>query len=144
MQASAHLYATFLPVAAGLALTSALLAADGGIHVLRKRLPAVVIVWLLSSLIVLAVLLTTGSTVNTSRFVAQRDIGYWLGGALGIAVPFLVCIALAFAIQTRVVSRLLRFFALVVTGLWLFLAVPQFFAVGWVVGCVLLGYASCM
>jgi hypothetical protein len=144
MEAIAHVYTTFAPVAVGLLAACALLATSGGNPVLRRRIPAVAALWFVSSITVLVLVLAASSTESHFRFAAQRDVGYWVGAVVGLAVPFIVCAALAYASPLLHAKPQVRFLVLMFASAGPFLAAPQIFAVGWVAGCTFVLYPSCM
>jgi hypothetical protein len=137
-------YTIFLPAAALLALLAVLQASE---HSMRSpvRVAALAIAfWLLSWFAVVAVVYARSADTLSSSFVPQRELGYWSGSALFMAVPFLAVFAAGHALsRTRLSYRSRRYMALVVAaGAWVF--TPGLFFAGWVMGCLAFGYRSCM
>lgn len=78
------------------------------------------------------------------RFVAQRDLGYFVGSAVFLCALFAVVAILSLA------ARRFNLNKVAAGGPALFLAsagslfMPGLFAAGWIIGCVFSGYPSCM
>jgi hypothetical protein len=101
--------------------------------------------WLLAWLsIVMWLKLQPGRTADVSRFVAQRDIGYYVGSALFLLAPFASVATLALAARRLKMSTLSRGASAVVLAGAGSVFIPSLFAAGWVVGCAFGGYPSCM
>lgn len=78
------------------------------------------------------------------EFVAQRDLGYYFGSAAFIAIPFFLVGFASLSLRRRqwsAVCRSVFAFAAASVG---FLFIPSLFFSGWIVGCVLSGYSSCL
>jgi hypothetical protein len=78
------------------------------------------------------------------RFVAQRDIGYYLGSALFLSAPFAVVSALSLAARRLNLGRVAAggsAFVLATAGS---IFLPGLFAAGWIIGCVFAGYPACI
>ena len=84
------------------------------------------------------------SAIGRYRFVAQRDIGYFVGSALFLCAPFAVVSMLSLA------ARRFQLGKAGAGSLGLVLAsagsifIPGLISAGWIVGCVFAGYSSCM
>lgn len=144
MQVSGWNYAYFFPVA--LALVVCVLAwkpADFQANHARAVGVAAVL-WVLSSAMVLGLFWTMAPSTFSRPLVAQRNLGYMIGGALALVLPFIAS-AMVFCALTRLGAsdRATRLFAACV-GAAEFLLVPPVFFAGSIVGCAFLGYRSCM
>ncbi len=137
-------FAVFLPAAVLLALLAVVFPRQNAAVSLGRATALAVGCWLLSWCAVVAILYVLSSAGLSSSFVPQRDVGYWIGSALFMAVPILVVLATWQAIShTRLSPPARRVTALATAaGAWAF--TPWLFFVGWVFGCSVAGYSSCM
>jgi cobalamin synthase len=100
--------------------------------------------WLLAWLSIVVWMKSQSEGAGVSRFVAQRDLGYWIGSALFLILPFAIVTVLALSarrLKMGVLPALASASALATAGA---VFLPGLFAAGWVIGCVLAGYPSCM
>jgi hypothetical protein len=85
----------------------------------------------------------SGAT-NQYRFVAQRDIGYFIGSALFLCAPFVVVSMLSLAARRFGLGKVAAGGSALVLAAAGSIFIPSLFAAGWVIGCVFAGYPSCM
>jgi hypothetical protein len=78
------------------------------------------------------------------RFVAQRDIGYFIGSALFLCAPFVVVAILSLAVRRFNLGKVAAGSSALVLAAAGSIFIPGLFTAGWVIGCVLAGYPSCM
>ena len=78
------------------------------------------------------------------NFVAQRDIGYFVGSALFLCGPFALVAALSLAAREIRLGKAAAAGSAMVLAAAGFILVPGLFATGWLIGCVFAGYPSCM
>jgi hypothetical protein len=77
-------------------------------------------------------------------FVAQRDIGYFIGSFIFVCATFALVAALGIAGRRFNLGKVATGLSALVLAATGFLFVPGLFATGWIVGCVFAGYSSCM
>ena len=136
--------APFVPAAALLLLLVWLTLGRKAVPSRRQTASLAVVLSLLAWVTIVLPLLFHTVGGERSHFVAQRDLGYFIGSALFLFSPFAVVAALSLA------ARRLNFGRVAAGGSAVFLAaagsvlIPGLFATGWIVGCVLAGYSSCM
>ncbi len=137
-------FAVFLPAAVLLASLAVACTREGAAVSLGRATALALGCWLLSWCAVVAILYVRSSAGLSSSFVPQRDLGYWIGSALFMAVPFVVVLATWRAMsRTRLSPPARRVTALATAaGAWAF--TPGLFFAGWVFGCAVAGYSSCM
>jgi hypothetical protein len=138
-------YLTFLPC--GIALMAQVVLSTGT----ARRMPTshpwriAAALWLGAWLTTVLVLYGRGEGSVVRDFVVQREGGYWLGSAVMLSLPFIAVEALRrFMFATPEATRSTARAATSFTALAGWLLSPGLFGVGWVVGCVLAGYPSCM
>lgn len=78
------------------------------------------------------------------HFVAQRDIGYFVGSALFLCGPFALVAALSLAARKAGLGRVAAAASAMVLAAAGSILIPGLFATGWLIGCVFAGYPSCM
>jgi hypothetical protein len=99
--------------------------------------------WIISWMSVVGYMLVADKMASF-EFVAQRDLGYYFGSAAFIAIPFFLVGLASFSLQRRqwsAVRKSMFAFAAASVG---FFFIPSLFFSGWIVGCVLSGYSSCL
>ena len=134
----------FLPAAASLFLLAWIILARQRAPSYRNTAYLALGLWLLAWLSIVVWMKSQSVGSGESRFVAQRDIGYWIGSALFLLAPFAIVSTLAVGarrLQMRVLAAGASAFVLAAVGS---VFIPGLFAAGWVVGCVFAGYPSCM
>jgi hypothetical protein len=137
-------YALFSPVAIALGI---LVLGWGVFPKFRTQpgfLKATVTLWFLSALVILGFVFV-GREMGYG-IIWQRDIGYVVGGFTALLLPFaLVAAVLRIGINSihrkHVILTLVAASGVTALVLYFF---PTFFFVGWVLGCVLTGYPSCI
>ena len=77
-------------------------------------------------------------------FVAQRDIGYFIGSLIFVCAVFVIVSVLGVAGRRLSLGKVATGFSAVLLAATGFVFIPGLFATGWVVGCVFAGYPSCM
>ena len=78
------------------------------------------------------------------RFVAQRDIGYFIGSALFLCAPFVVVAILSLTARQFNFGKMAAGSSALVLAAAGSIFMPSLFAAGWVIGCAFAGYPSCM
>jgi len=82
--------------------------------------------------------------IERGHFVAQRDIGYFVGSAVFLCAPFAVVSILSVAARRFNLGKMAAGVSALVLASAGLLFMPGLFAAGWVIGCVFAGYPSCM
>lgn len=138
-------YLTFLPC--GVALIAQVALSTGT----ARRKPTshpwrvATVLWLGSWFTTLLILYGPGEGSVVRDFVLQREGGYWLGSALMLSLPFIaVAVLRRFMFATPQAAPHIARVALGFAALAGWLLSPGLFSVGWVAGCVFVGYPSCM
>lgn len=78
------------------------------------------------------------------RFVAQRDLGYFVGSAVFLCALFAVVAILSLAARRFNLSKVAAGGPALVLASAGSLFMPGLFAAGWIIGSVFSGYPSCM
>lgn len=137
-------YALFIPVAVSLALLAIKLTHPQSTVSIRRAGTLAAILWALSWLAVLTILYAGPADGMENTFILRREGGYWVGSALFVALPFFAVFLVGMTLRSmNWVQSAKRVAALSVAAAGWFFA-PWLFFVGWVTGCVLMGYPSCM
>jgi hypothetical protein len=110
-------------------------------HVALSTLGFALLAWLSIVLPLRQPFVGTGASYG---FVAQRDVGYFVGSALFLCLPFAVVAMLSIAARKINLSKVAAGLSALVLAAAGFLFVPGLFATGWILGCVLAGYPSCV
>lgn len=137
-------YALFVPAALALAFLAFWLTREEQPPKATRAASLTAVLWVTSWLLVVASLYARSSGSLSTSFVLQREVGYWAGSALFVLLPFFAVFSVGRLVRftgwaqpaRRVVAMSVAVAAWVITP-WLFFA-------GWVTGCVVLGYQSCM
>jgi hypothetical protein len=136
--------APFVPAAASLLVLASLIIARKEPLSRKGAAYLALFLWFMAWLSIVLWMQSQSPGPEMYRFIAQRDIGYYLGSALFLLAPFAVVTTLSMHVR-RFNMPLLRAaasaLALATAGS---IFVPALFATGWVVGCVFTGYPSCM
>ena len=138
-------YLTFLPCA--IALIAQVGLSTGTARRMATNHPwrVAIALWLGSWLATLLILYGRSQGSIVGNFVLQREIGYWLGSAVMLSLPFIAVAALhRFMFATPQAAPSTARVALGTAALAGWLLAPGLFSVGWVAGCVFVGYQSCM
>jgi hypothetical protein len=109
-------------------------------HTIYLTLALTLLAWLS---IVLPMQFQSGA-IERYRFVAQRDIGYFIGSALFLCAPFAVVSILSLAARRLKLGKVAASSSALVLAAAGSIFIPSLFAAGLVIGCVFAGYPSCM
>ncbi len=82
--------------------------------------------------------------IDSYRFVAHRDIGYFVGSAVFLCALFSLASILSLAARKLNLGKIAAGGSALVIASACSLFMPGLFATGWVIGCVFAGYTSCM
>ena len=137
-------YLTFLPSALALIALVAFSTRNSAASPSPAHWKLAAGLWLLSWLATVVLLYSRGTGSLLQDFVAQREAGYWLGSAVMVALPFFVVAGVSRFLQGTPRNAITTRVALSTVALFGWLLMPGLFAMGWVTGCVLVGYQSCM
>ena len=137
-------YAIFIPAALALGLLALQYTAKPKAPSFRSAGLLCLAAWLLSWTLVVVYLYSRSSGRLSESLVFQRELGYWSGSALFMAIPFVAVLAAGLLLgRTNLAAPAKRAVALTTAGFaWVF--TPWLFFAGWVMGCVAVGYPSCM
>lgn len=136
-------FAAFTPFGVALAILSWLTIGTNRSLSVRQIALRVVLLWLLSWSVTVCWLIAVAGN-SPYRFVFQRDFGYILGSLTFTFAPFLVVIFVVQMLRSTTIRLSFKLIlSLCAAGIaWLF--TPGLFAMGWITGCAITGYSSCL
>ena len=138
-------YLTFLPCGVALMAQVVLLTGTARRAPTSHPLKVAAALWLGSWLATVVILYGRSQGSIVRDFVLQREGGYWLGSAVMFSLSFIAVAALhRFMFATPEAAPSTARLALGIVALAGWLLAPGLFGIGWVAGCVFVGYQSCM
>ena len=137
-------YALFVPAALLLGFLAVSVTRAGASLPITRASVLAFCLWLLSWFATVALLYAQSPGNLASSFIARRDLGYWSGSALLMGAPFVVVLAAGRLLTGTQWAQATRRLAVLLLASALWFLTPWLFFVGWVMGCVALGYTSCM
>ena len=137
-------YITFLPCAVALFALVAVITKPSLSSPARSHWRLAAILWLLAWLSTVVILYGRGHGSLLHDFIPQRETGYWLGSAFMLALPVLAIAGLGTFLLSSPYRLQTTRITLGVIALVGWLLTPGLFGVGWVTGCVFMGYHACM
>ena len=138
-------YLTFVPCALALIALVALVTKSTSAGSTRSPWRVAAALWLLSWLATVVILYGRSQGSLLHHFIGQREAGYWLGSAVMLALPFFAVAGVGkFLLSAPAAAPQTTRVTLGAVALVGWLLTPGLFGVGWVTGCVILGYQACM